>query len=77
MGTILAHGAHPNAIRHDHASNLQWREELRNGGAILGLDGGARRRVLSRSEEGDALGADVDDGFLALLVLVKGGGFGS
>jgi hypothetical protein len=41
MGTVLAHGAHPDAVLHLDAPDLERLEELGDGAAILCAQGGA------------------------------------
>ena len=60
MRAVLAHWAHPNAIRHLYAANLQGSEELRDRLAgWLRLSRGARNGDLLRREEGCVIGSDI------------------
>lgn len=70
MGAILAHGAHPDAVRHLNAPDLQRREELGDRIARrLRLDRAAGHRILLGGEEWNILGGLVQNwlGAFALL----------
>lgn len=78
MRAVLAHWAHPDAIRHLDAANLQGSEELWNRLArLLMLSRSARDGNLLRSEEGRVLGSDIVDWLRAFGLLLRGGGSGS
>ena len=55
MCAVLAHGAHPDAIRQFNAPYLQRLKELRDGSAIARAQGCSSRGILRGSEERDAL----------------------
>ncbi len=67
---VLAHWAHPNAVRESHSANLEGTEKLGDGLAISTGSCSARRRILLGGVEGHSLGGDIADGLLALLGLI-------
>ena len=75
---VLAHWAHPDAIRHLYAADLQRSEELRDRLAgSLRLSRGARNGDLLRSEKRRVFGCDIVDWLRALGPLLRERGYGS